>query len=237
MIWLLNGWILKKIIKSKEPKSLTAYRSNIPHKDLQKSNIYEDFKEKTKEQCRENRANNLRKQLLQEQGYICCYCMSRIDCNNSKIEHFKPQTKNRESQIDYQNLFIACNGGEGLKATEQYCDTKKGEKNLEYIDLLSSIEQNIYYTKGAKNISIKSNDENIAKEINNILNLNISVLGRNRKETYNRVMKNLKSRGYTIANINKVLNYYKSKHNGKFEPYCQMIVYFLIKKLKSKGVL
>ncbi|MCH9741191.1 MAG: TIGR02646 family protein [Epsilonproteobacteria bacterium] len=228
---------MKKIIKSKEPKSLTSYRSTISYKDLKKSNIYEDFQEKTKEQCRENKADNLRKQLLKEQGYICCYCMSRIDCDNSKIEHFKPQTKNREFQIDYQNFFIACEGGEGLKAKEQCCDTKKGEKALQHIDLLSSIEQNIFYVKGARNISIKSINENIDKEINDVLNLNITVLERNRKEVYDSVMKNLKSRGYTIANIKRILDYYKNKHNEKFEPYCEMIVYFLSKKLKSKGVL
>jgi uncharacterized protein (TIGR02646 family) len=237
MIWLLNGWILKKITKTKEPKSLTAYRSRIPHKNLKDSNIYEDFKEKTKEECRENRADNLRKQLLQEQGYICCYCMSRIDCNNSKIEHFRPQTKNRDVQIDYQNLFIACNGGEGSKSKEQFCDTKKGEKELKYIDLLSSIEYSIDYVKSVKNISITSTDKNINKEINDILNLNVTTLSRNRREIYDRVMKNLKSRGYTTATVQKTLNYYRTQHNGKFEPYCEMIVYFLTKKLKSKGIL
>ncbi len=236
MIWLLNGWILKKITKSTEPKSLAAYRSTISHKNLEDSNIYEDFKEKTKEQCREDKSENLRKQLLQEQGYICCYCMSRIDCDNSKIEHFRPQTKNRGIQIDYQNLFIACSGGEGFKAKGQFCDTKKGEKDLNSIDLLSSIEDSVNYTKSAKNISITSNDKSIDKEINDILNLNVIVLSRNRKEVYDRVMKNLKSRGYTMASIQKALNYYKTKHHGKFEPYCEMIVYFLTKKLKSKDV-
>jgi len=236
MIWLLNGWILKKIIKSKEPKSLTAYRSTISHKNLEDSNIYEDFTEKTKEQCKEDKADNLRKQLLQEQGYICCYCMSRIDCNNSKIEHFRPQTKNREFQIDYQNLFIACSGGEGSRAKEQFCDTKKGESELKHIDLLSSIENSISYQKGAKNISIFSTNKSIDKEMNDILNLNVNVLGRNRREVYDRVMKNLKSRGYTTVSIQKALNYYRTQHNGKFEPYCEMVVYFLDKKLKSKGV-
>jgi len=235
MIWLLNGWTLKKIIKSKEPKSLTAYRSTITHKNLEDSNIYEDFKEKTKEQCKEDKADNLRKQLLEEQGYICCYCMSRIDCDNSKIEHFRPQTKNRDVQIDYQNLFIACSGGEGLKSKEQFCDTKKGESELKHIDLLSSMKS-VKYLKGAKNISISSTNKSIDKEMNDILNLNVNVLGRNRREVYDRVIKNLKSRGYTTASIQKVLNYYQTQHYGKFEPYCEMVIYFLTKKLKSKGV-
>jgi len=236
MIWLLNGWILKRITKSKEPKSLTTYRSTVSHKNLEDSNIYEDFKEKTKEQCTKNKAENLRKQLLQEQGYVCCYCLSRINCDNSKIEHFRPQTKNRDVQIDYQNLFIACSGGEGSKAKGQFCDTKKGEKDLKYIDLLSSIEHSVNYAKGANNISVTSKDKNIDKEMNDVLNLNVMVLGQNRREVYDRVMKNLKSRGYTTANIQKTLKYFQTRHNEKFEPYCEMVVYFLTKKLKSKGV-
>ena len=226
---------MKKIIKTKEPKSLTAYRSTISHKNLEDSNIYEDFKEKTKEQCREDRAENLRKQLLQEQGYICCYCMSRIDCDNSKIEHFKPQTKYRKLQIEYQNLFIACSGGEGQKHKNQFCDSKKGEEELHYIELLSSIEKRIVYKKSAKAIAIQSQDKNIDNELNSVLNLHVDVLQKNRKYVYDRVMQNLKSRGYTIANIQKILTYYQEKHNGKFEPYCEMIVYFLRKKLQSKG--
>ena len=236
MIWLLNGWILKKITKTREPKSLTAYRSTIAHNSLEDDNIYEDFKEKTKEQCRERVSDNLRKQLLEEQGYVCCYCMSRIDCDNSKIEHFRPQTKYREFQIEYQNLFIACSGGEGSKTKDQFCDTKKGEKELDYIDLLSSIEQNINYFKNVKSISIASTNSDIDREINNVLNLNVVVLAKNRRQLYDRVMKNLKSKGYTIPNIQKVINYYREKHNGKFEPYSEVIVYFLTKKLKSKGV-
>ena len=64
-------------------------------------NIYDDFPNKTKEGCENNETDNLRKSLLEEQGYICCYCMSRIDCKNSKIEHFKPQSLHRDKQIDY----------------------------------------------------------------------------------------------------------------------------------------
>jgi len=224
---------LKKIIKTKEPKSLTTYRSSISSKDLKNSNIYEDFKEKTKEECQNNKSGNLRKQLLEEQGYICCYCMSRIDCNSSKIEHFKPQTKYREYQIDYQNLFIACNGGEGSKPNGQFCDTKKGENELKYIDLLLNIEDDIIYSKIYKKITINSNNKNINKEINDILNLNVMVLEKNRREAYDKVISNLKTKGYTISNIQKVLDYYREKHNGKFEPYCEMIIYFLTKKLKS----
>ncbi|MEA3490539.1 MAG: retron system putative HNH endonuclease [Campylobacterota bacterium] len=224
---------MKQINKGTEPKSLTEYRSSITHSDLRKSNIYEDFKDKTKEGCSEDEKYNLRKQLLEEQGYICCYCMSRIDCNSSKIEHFKPQTKNRDVQIDYQNLFIACNGGEGKRKKEQYCDSFKGEDELNSINLLGAIEQYIKYSKLG---DISSVDSRIDKELNTILNLNNSMLKRNRKQSYQRLIQNLNKRGWTNQTIKQdVSKYEEIDDNGKYYEFSQMIVYFLTKKLKSKG--
>ena len=225
---------MKQIKKGKEPKSLTEYRSSITHSELEKDNIYEDFKEKTKEGCNKNENYNLRKQLLEEQGYICCYCMSRIDCNNSKIEHFKSQTKYRKFQIDYQNLFIACLGGEGKSKREQYCDSFKGEKELIDINLLSNIENFIQYSKQGE---ILSTNKKIDKELNQILNLNNKILKRNRKETYQRLIQNLNKKSWTTQTIKQTISKYKNMDlNGKYYEFCEMIIYFLTKKLKQKGV-
>jgi len=224
---------LKQINKGREPLSLTKYRSSISHSDLNRSNIYEDFKEKTKDGCSKSESHNLRRQLLEEQGYICCYCMSRIDCNNSKIEHFKPQTKYRNLQINYQNLFLACSGGEGKIGKEQYCDSFKGEDELESINLLSSIENYIAYSKLGE---ISSIDSKIDNELNSILNLNNNILKRNRKESYQRLIQNMNKKGWTIKDIKHSINKYKTVDSkGKYRPYCEMIVYFLTKKLKTKG--
>ena len=225
---------MKQITKGTEPKSLTKYRSTITHSELEKSNIYEDFKEKTKKGCSENENYNLRKQLLEEQGYICCYCMSKIDCNNSKIEHFKPQTKNRDVQIDYQNLFIACLGGEGNKGKEQYCDSFKGEKKLDTINLLSNIESSLQYSKLG---IISSSNKKINKEVEEILNLNNRILKKNRQQSYQRLIQNLNKKGWTTQTLNHhILKYKKMDSNGKYYEFCEMIVYFLTKKLKQKGV-
>lgn len=224
---------MKQIIKGTEPKSLTEYRSSITHSELKKNNIYEDFKEKTKEGCSKNENYNLRKQLLEEQGYICCYCMSRIDCNNSKIEHFKPQTKYRNVQINYQNLFIACNGGEGKKGKEQYCDSFKGEDELKDINLLLAIESVIEYSKLGE---IFSSNTKIEKELKSVLNLNNKTLKRNRKESYQRFIQNMNKRGWITQTIkNDISKYKKMDINGKYYEFCEMIIYFLTKKLKQKG--
>ncbi|MFN4795406.1 MAG: TIGR02646 family protein, partial [Pseudanabaena sp.] len=71
---------MKKIIKQSEPRSLVEHRSK------QRANQNADYENYPKK-------DDLRKSLLEEQGYICCYCMSRITSEQMKIEHWKPQTK------------------------------------------------------------------------------------------------------------------------------------------------
>ena len=49
----------------------------------------------------------LKRVLSEQQGYLCCYCESRLD-ENSHIEHIKPQSKSPESQLDFKNLLCSC---------------------------------------------------------------------------------------------------------------------------------
>jgi len=226
---------LKKITKTTEPSSLTSYRSSIAHERLLDANVYEDYPHKTKQGCSEGDRNNLRLQLLKEQGYICCYCMSRINCENSKIEHLKPQSQFRDKQIDYSNLFIACDGGEGLAQNKQYCDTKKSEIELKAIDFLDNIQDYLKYKKEAQKVIILSNNTDLSDDINT-LNLNVDRLAKNRKEAYDKVISSLSIKNFSKNAIKKTLEYYKQMHNGKYEPYCEMIVYFLTKKLRQQGV-
>lgn len=104
---------MRRIDKGPEPHTLTRYRASIKRSRLNDTNVYNDFGSKSKEDCESEVSGNLRRQLLQEQGHLCCYCMSRIRCHTSKIEHFKDQKNHRELQITYQNLFVVCAGNEG----------------------------------------------------------------------------------------------------------------------------
>ncbi|EIJ41363.1 TIGR02646 family protein [Beggiatoa alba B18LD] len=78
---------------------------------------------------------NLRKQLLEEQGYICCYCQSRINLVENempkmKVEHFKPKSKYKDLELDYRNLLASCLGNSN---SETHCDSKKLGKELEEV--------------------------------------------------------------------------------------------------------
>jgi len=61
----------------------------------------------------------LKENLLKEQGYICCYCMSEIDLWNVHIEHFIPRSApkrdpakylGQDIELGYENLFLSCEG-------------------------------------------------------------------------------------------------------------------------------
>lgn len=68
----------------------------------------------------------LKKNLLEEQGYICCYCEKRIgqegNLSDCDIEHFMPRHPDsrtlsvqecaicKDAQLAYTNLFASCKG-------------------------------------------------------------------------------------------------------------------------------
>ena len=217
---------MKQIFKTKEPTSLTTYRARISKNDLKHLEKFDTAPSNVKDKLREK--------LLDEQGFICCYCMSRVESRNSKIEHFKPRSIFRSQQLDYVNLFVACFGGEESSPKKQSCDTKKGQMELKYINLLSDIEKSIEYKKDG---AIFSDSLNIDKELNEILNLNYQLLKDNRQEALNQLFRDLKKVNWDISTLKLTLEKYKHKNSkGKYRPYCEMIVYFLTKKLKSKGI-
>lgn len=227
---------LRKINKEIEPTTLTHYRSSIAKENLEDSNVYNDFPNKTKKGCKENEPGNLRKQLLEEQGYICCYCMSRIDCINSKIEHFKDQAANRDLQINYQNLFIACNGNEGFPLKQQHCDSFKGAGECRHINLLSYIENDIKYQ--SSDGKIFSTNKEINQEIEDVLNLNAILLKNNRKQALGEFLIALKKRFGTGKwrkgeLKNEIERYEKKNEDNKFKQFNAMFVYFLNKKLQK----
>lgn len=223
---------MKKITKSREPNTLTNYRSRIPKANRLDENIYNDFPDKRKEDCKINIPGNLRKQLLEEQGYICCYCMQRISCENSRIEHFKSQEHNRRFQIEYKNLFIACNNSEGESPAQQHCDVKKGDSELLRINLLSS--HCINKIKYDNDCTIYSDDSVINAEINDILNLNIQIIKNSRRQALSNLISNIEV--WNKAELNRLITKYSSKNcDGNYAEFSGMIVLHLQKKVRRYG--
>lgn len=211
---------MKRIIKNQEPKSLLEHR-------LQPFADYDNYPQK----------DELRVSLLTEQGHICCYCMQRIKNDQMKIEHWHSQDEYPDLQLDYNNLLGACEGGQGSPKHSQHCDTKKGNTPLTInpLDNLKNCEVLIQYLP---NGIIRSDDAVIDNELNDVLNLNMQTLVNNREivvDTILQQLKNEKPKGdWTVAMLNKKIQEWSNKQkDDKYKPYCQIVIYFLKKKLSQ----
>ena len=95
---------MRYIEKHAEPKSLAEYKKQV--------NAYYDGCNKS----------DIRKRLLEDQGYLCAYCMRRIYDESSvdggvppmKIEHWFPESQCSEFQkLDFRNMLGVCMGNAG----------------------------------------------------------------------------------------------------------------------------
>lgn len=67
----------------------------------------------------------IREALLTEQGYICCYCESRITIDNSHVEHFRPRKGYSQLQLEYLNMHCSCLPDQSRDEPD-HCGHKKG---------------------------------------------------------------------------------------------------------------
>lgn len=142
-------------------------------------------------------------------------------------------------QLDYNNLLGACQGGEGVPSHLQHCDTRKGNTEISIsmnpLDNHKNCEDLIRYRGNGQ---IYSDDVDINKELNEVLNLNMQTLANNRKEVLALVIQQLtKERpqgNWTVAILTQKINEWSNKQqDGKYKEYCQIVIYYLKKKLSS----
>lgn len=206
------------ICKEWEPKSFQKYR-------MQAQATYSGLSGKEK--------RDLRLNLLKEQGFICAYCMERIQNNplKTKIEHWQSQESFSEEQLNYQNLLAVCKGNEGQPKKEQHCDSQKGSQKLSLnpSNPLDSSRMKISYQSDG---TIISGDEIFNDEVNNVLNLNLASLRNNRRSTLEGIKRFLKSKNYTQYYIRRLLKKYNVMKEGKRIPYCGIAIHYLEKKVK-----
>lgn len=208
---------MKHVVKGQEPRELLQHR-------LRPDANYDTFQRK----------DVLRQALVSEQGYLCAYCMGRIEPadDKMKIEHWRSQKQYPRLQLDYKNLFGVCKGGEGLPSRLQHCDTHKGDRD---IALSPSKHPETYIQYNLGDGSIRSTDSRYHRDLDKILNLNTETLKSNRKAVGDAFYDSLKRRGdkgFTIAELEREQARLRSKDStGKYAPYCQYVLYLLEKKL------
>lgn len=207
------------IFKQAEPTSLLTYR-------LQAAAKYDgpNFTQVK---------SDVRKALLEEQGYLCAYCMQRIndDQLTTKIDHWQCQDRYPHEQLNYRNMLAVCLGN---AQDILHCDSAKGNLDIAFnpSDPAHSSQLRIKYSTSG---SISSEDGGFDSDINDVLVLNkANRLVQNRKAVIDAVKEALsrKSGRRTQAEINKFIQEWESIDiSGKKKPYCGVAVFFLNKKL------
>ncbi len=204
--------------KGREPHSLTLYRK-------QPDAVYADAEKRVKD--------DIRKSLLNEQGYTCAYCMQRIHIDNMKVEHWECQVRHPAKQLTYSNLLACCKGNEGFRQKEQTCDTRKGSLDLRYSPAIVEhrIVDKINYTAGG---TIKSPETDFDSELNDVLNLNQTRLRSNRRTAILWIQKELNSSEGTRnkESIRKLLHRTEKRgQDNKFTPFYGAMIDYLTSKL------
>lgn len=214
------------ITKGTTPKELLQYCQSY---DPQKS--YENFRGK----------NIVKKALLEEQGYICAYCMCAIGYDATKwekevrIEHYRSRCEFEHLQLDYNNMLAVCTCSDGLPEKEQHCDTSKGDKYLHF-DVKNFLHiGTLRYSEGG----ILSTDQQYSDDIENVLGLNHSYLPVNRRDILVAQIQILHSwikRGIRKERaLEKLLSIFSTRDkNGKYYPYCGIVIAYC-EKIGGRG--
>ncbi|WNG33435.1 TIGR02646 family protein [Archangium violaceum] len=212
---------MRYIRKSAEPQSLLQHR-------LTPYATYANLQQKVKDEIRE--------QLVEDQGFLCCYCMQRItpESDRMKIEHWASQSDpaTRHRELDWKNLLGACCGNEGKPKRDQHCDTHKGELAITINPTEARCEQLVRFLGDG---TIESDDPTINTDLNGTLNLNQALLRNNRKATLSAfvdAMTRKYSGAWPQAALQKELaELHQPDAGGMLRPYCQVPIFWLKKRM------
>ena len=211
------------IKKAVEPTDLTHYRLSTPEASY--DGLPTDIKEEIK------------LQLLKEQGFICAYCMSRIDLdnpNNTNIEHYVPQRGAYSDPflaLDYRNMLGVCPGNEGKPYRNQTCDRHRRNVMLTINPHISYSVERIKYSSDGR---IMSDDPDVDRDLDKVLNLNEALLKENRKAALSVLEKELikkKEHGTWKELARRYIH--KLSSADKKTPFCGILLWRL-NKLSSK---
>ena len=117
---------MKKINKSTSPNPLTDFAGQYPEA------TWEDFRNQARQSY-----NDLKQQMLAEQGGLCAYCEKKIShlyTNQQRIEHFHNKSDistGHNWALDWNNVLLVCIGGASPEDRKKYaphhlsCDSHK----------------------------------------------------------------------------------------------------------------
>lgn len=80
----------------------------------------------------------IRHSLLEEQHYLCAYCMARISDSglHTSIEHWSSLSNDKDNALSYDNFLLVCKGGGDVSGLDPKisrilcCDASKGDQEI-----------------------------------------------------------------------------------------------------------
>lgn len=168
----------------------------------------------------------LKIQLIQEQGGICCYCCGRIRYEDSNIEHFLPKDDLLfpELQLEYSNLLSSCLGGQIDRQTNRRfplsCDAKKNNRVVPISPTDPNCEEQFDYDDDGSIYGLTEN----ARSAIQILNLNNQVIKNRRKAAIKAYVDFEFSPEEWENEASSVL---QRDREGLFKPFCFAAAYWI----------
>jgi uncharacterized protein (TIGR02646 family) len=166
--------------------------------------------------------------LLEEQGYICCYCGRRVNTGESHIEHLVPRKLCRGRELDYTNMLASCEGGtRDSPPSENHCGHRKDnwyESRLFVSPLDPDCESYFTFTTAGEILPVSDPARaKKAKETIRRLGLDISKLTRMRREALEPIIEGIDS---LTADEGKFLltQFNQRDTSGRYTPFCFAIV-------------
>ncbi|MGM9553492.1 MAG: hypothetical protein ACI3V2_04250 [Faecousia sp.] len=187
----------------------------------------------------------VKESLLREQGYLCAYCMCRIDNGTGKhrstIEHCTPQAVTTEKErLNYKNMIAVCWGNRDAHCNDdKSCDAKRGSlplerQGMEALDVFRGESLTaIHYSSDG---TMYSEDAGVDRDINLRLNLNCEarMLKQCRRSALIAVQKKVNA---DYPNKTAPKEYYRRlldaymQQGGYCTPYCGIIIDWLKKRV------
>lgn len=175
----------------------------------------------------------LRKRLLEDQGYICCYCGRSIeDDENTKIEHIKCQKNYEHLALNFDNMLASCDGGDKDRSDrvrprhKSHCDAKKDNNDipispLENVDgLLCFFEDGTVKGKGL-----------IGRELVRILGLDAKFLDTQRRNAIEQ---------YEVLfpdDLESELSLLREKKDGRYVEFCFVLEQQVVDLINERNLM
>ena len=194
----------------------------------QKNDIWKKFTKKTVVK------NAVKKDLLEEQGYICCYCQTRIKMDEkTQIEHFIAMDSDPTKMFDYDNLLASCDGGQQYRTNHnqddeieyipKFCGHAKTSESLPISPLEQNCEEHFDYFLNADDEIIVEGRTNEGKTVVEMLKLDLPYLNRLRGNSIIPLITNTEGEFLDDDELNQIIMNLFNKTDNMFVPFCIVV--------------